>query len=66
MVKDFKTVDEMIEERLTIQEGLLKGARRTITVDMVRDLMVDYHLQFDEPDEPSELEKNGYSFETGV
>jgi hypothetical protein len=61
-----KTVDEMIAERLTIQEGPLKGARVTITVDMVRDLMVDYHTQFDEPDENSELEKKGYSFETGV
>jgi hypothetical protein len=41
-----KTAQEMLDERLTIQEGHFKGARIAITETIVRELMEDYHSQF--------------------
>jgi hypothetical protein len=41
-----KTEGEMLDERLTIQDGLLKGARITISESIARELMEDYHSQF--------------------
>jgi hypothetical protein len=44
-----KTPKEMLEERLTIQDGPLKGARITISESLAMELMEDYHSQF-QPD----------------
>jgi hypothetical protein len=41
-----KTAGEMLDERLTIQDGLLKGARITISESVAKELMEDYHSQF--------------------
>jgi len=41
-----KTAREMIDERLTIQDGHLKGARITISESLAKELMEDYHSQF--------------------
>ena len=41
-----KTAREMLDERLTIQNGLLKGARITISESVAKELMEDYHSQF--------------------
>ena len=41
-----KTAKEMIDERLTIQDGHLKGARITFSESLVLQLMEDYHSQF--------------------
>ena len=41
-----KTAGEMLDERLTIQNGLLKGARITISESVAKELMEDYHSQF--------------------
>ncbi len=41
-----KTAKEMIDERLTIQDGHLKGARITLSESLVQKLMEDYHSQF--------------------
>ena len=41
-----KTAREMLDERLTIQDGLLKGARITISESVAKELMEDYHSQF--------------------
>jgi hypothetical protein len=41
-----KTTTEMLDERLTIQDGLLKGARITISEAVAKELMEDYHSQF--------------------
>jgi hypothetical protein len=41
-----KTAIEMLDERLTIQDGLLKGARITISEAVAKELMEDYHSQF--------------------
>jgi hypothetical protein len=45
----------MLDERLTIQDGLLKGARITISESVAKELMEDYHSQFrqkiEQPDE---------------
>jgi hypothetical protein len=41
-----KTAKEMIDERLTIQDGHLKGARIAISESLVEKLMEDYHAQF--------------------
>ncbi len=41
-----KTAREMIDERLTIQDGLLKGARIAISESLALKLMEDYHSQF--------------------
>ena len=41
-----KTAGEMLDERLTIQDGLLKGARITISESIAKELMEDYHSQF--------------------
>jgi hypothetical protein len=41
-----KTAREMIEERLTIQDGHLKGARIAISESLVEQLMEEYHSQF--------------------
>jgi len=36
----------MLDERLTIQDGHLKGARITISESLAKELMEDYHSQF--------------------
>jgi hypothetical protein len=41
-----KTAGEMLDERLTIQDGHLKGARITISESLAKELMEEYHLQF--------------------
>ncbi|MCJ7449001.1 MAG: hypothetical protein MUO72_15060 [Bacteroidales bacterium] len=41
-----KTAKEMLDERLTIQDGHLKGARITISESLAKELMEDYHSQF--------------------
>ena len=41
-----KTAGEMLDERLTIQDGLLKGARITISESVAKELMEEYHSQF--------------------
>jgi hypothetical protein len=41
-----KTAREMLDERLTIQDGHLKGARITISESLAKELMEDYHSQF--------------------
>ena len=41
-----KTAVEMLDERLTIQDGHLKGARITISESVAKELMEDYHSQF--------------------
>jgi hypothetical protein len=43
---EMKTAGEMLDERLTIQDGLLKGARITISESVAKELMEDYHSQF--------------------
>jgi len=59
-----KTAGEMLDERLTIQDGLLKGARITISESVAKELMEDYHSQFRKKIElPGEEEsKICYSF----
>ena len=41
-----KTAEEMLDERLTIQDGHLKGARITISESLATELMEEYHSQF--------------------
>jgi len=41
-----KTAGEMLDERLTIQDGHFKGARITISESIVKELMEKYHAQF--------------------
>ena len=41
-----KTAEEMLDERLTIQNGLLKGARITISESVAKELMEEYHSQY--------------------
>jgi hypothetical protein len=41
-----KTTEEMLDERLTIQDGHLKGARITISESLAKELMEEYHSQF--------------------
>jgi len=41
-----KSAIEMIDERLCIQEGYLKGARIKITDHIAKELMEKYHSQF--------------------
>ena len=41
-----KTASEMLNERLIIQNGHLKGARITISESLAMELMEDYHSQF--------------------
>jgi len=41
-----KSAREMIDERLTIQDGHLKGARIAISESLVEILMEEYHSQF--------------------
>jgi hypothetical protein len=43
---EMKTAEEMLDERLTIQDGHLKGARITISESLARELMEEYHFQF--------------------
>jgi len=43
---EMKTAREMLDERLTIQDGHLKGARITISESLAKELMEDYHSQF--------------------
>jgi hypothetical protein len=59
-----KTAKEMLDERLTIQDGHLKGARITISESLAKELMEDYHSQFlQEIELPIEEESN--IFDTG-
>jgi hypothetical protein len=59
-----KTAREMLDERLTIQDGHLKGARITISESLAKELMEDYHSQFlQEIELPLEEESN--IFDTG-
>jgi hypothetical protein len=62
-----KTAGEMLDERLTIQNGLLKGARITISESVAKELMEDYHSQFRQKIElPGEEEsKICYSCDVG-
>jgi hypothetical protein len=54
-----KTATEMLNERLTVQDGHLKGARITISESLARELMEEYHSQFYEEIElPREEESN--------
>ncbi len=46
-----KTPKEFIDERLTIQNGHLKGARVTISEQICEELMEEYHKQFKLTDE---------------
>jgi hypothetical protein len=59
-----KTTGEMLDERLTIQDGVLKGARITISESVAKELMEDYHSQFRKKIEPAgeEESKICYSF----
>jgi hypothetical protein len=41
-----KSAKDMLDERLTIQEGNLKGARITISESIAQELMEEYHSQF--------------------
>ena len=41
-----KTAGEMLDERLTIQDGHFKGSRITISESIAKELMEDYHSQF--------------------
>jgi hypothetical protein len=41
-----KTATEMLNERLTVQDGHLKGARITISESLAKELMEEYHSQF--------------------
>jgi hypothetical protein len=43
-----KTAGEMLDERLTIQDGHLKGARITISESLAKELMEEYHSQFEQ------------------
>ena len=39
--------EQMIDEALTIRGGMLKGARVTATPERIKQLMLDYHAQFE-------------------
>jgi hypothetical protein len=52
-----KTAREMLDERLTIQDGHLKGARITISESLAKELMEDYHSQFHQERELPRKEK---------
>jgi len=39
--------EELINKALTIQEGMFKGARVTPTPERIKQLMLDYHAQFE-------------------
>jgi hypothetical protein len=41
-----KTAGEMLDERLTIQDGHFKGSRITISESIAKELMEHYHSQF--------------------
>jgi hypothetical protein len=43
---EMKTAQEILDERLTIQNGLFKGARITISESLAKELMEEYHSQF--------------------
>lgn len=53
-----KTAREMLDERLTIQDGHLKGARITISESLAKELMEDYHSQFHQKTELPRKEKS--------
>jgi hypothetical protein len=55
-----KAPKEMIDERLTIQNGMLKGARQTLTEQMCIELMEAYHQQFEFRDRPNPQDVNCY------
>ena len=55
-----KTAKEMLDERLTIQKGHLKGARITISESVAMELMEDYYYQFREKKELPDEEESNY------
>lgn len=59
-----KTASEMLNERLTVQDGHLKGARITISESLARELMEEYHSQFRQEAELS-LEEESDIFDSG-
>ena len=42
-----KIPEELIYEALTVHEGMLKGATLTPTRERIKQLMLDYHAQFE-------------------
>ncbi len=61
-----KTAGEMLDERLTIQDGLLKGARITISESIAKELMEDYHSQFRQNIEVPEEEESKICYSCNV
>jgi hypothetical protein len=61
-----KTAGEMLDERLTIQDGLLKGARITISESVAKELMEDYHSQFRQKIEQPGKEKSKICYSCNV
>jgi hypothetical protein len=59
-VQKLKTPKELIDERLIIQNGMLKGARQTLTEQMCIELMEAYHRQFEFRDRPNPQDVNCY------
>lgn len=43
-----KTPDEIINEKLVIQEGYFKGAKVTLSIKTIIELMIEYHKQFED------------------
>lgn len=61
-----KTAREMLDERLTIQDGLLKGARISISESLAKELMEDYHSQFRQKIELPREEKTKICYSCNV
>jgi aminoglycoside/choline kinase family phosphotransferase len=61
-----KTAGEMLDERLTIQDGLLKGARITISESIAKELMEAYHSQFRQKIEVPDEEESKICFSYNV
>ena len=61
-----KTAREMLDERLTIQDGLLKGARITISESIAKELMEDYHSQFRQNNELPQEEESKICYSCNV
>jgi aminoglycoside/choline kinase family phosphotransferase len=61
-----KTAGEMLDERLTIQDGLLKGARITISESIAKELMEDYHSQFRQKIEVPDEEESKICYSCNV
>jgi aminoglycoside/choline kinase family phosphotransferase len=61
-----KTAGEMLDERLTIQDGLLKGARITISESIAKELMEEYHSQFRQKIEVPDEEESKICYSCNV